>query len=93
MSRFGAGLGALVGSLGGVVAGSLVVGQMVDFTPDEPSDEVFYRKEREINAGMLFGGAVGSVIGAAVGAGNSEPKQVGTAGVGALPKVTGAVFP
>ncbi len=93
MSRFGAGIGAFLGAILGGGAGSMVAANVLKQDPDEPDDAVYYRKASDVNLAGVLGIIAGATVGAAIGAGSSEPKQI-TAGVGALPSdMGGGMFP
>ena len=75
MSRFGAGFGAAVGA----AAGGTTAYYGLPYIRSMPWRVGRTAPANAITLGMT---ALGAVIGAAVGAGSSEPKQVGTSGVG-----------
>jgi hypothetical protein len=80
MSRFGAGFG---GALGGVVGA--VVGAHLDY---------IYPVKSSYSTEVIFtGGLIGATIGAMIGAGSCAVKQIGTAGVGELPRLSHPRFP
>lgn len=86
MNRAWAGLGAVSGVGVGAVVGS-AIGERFPGRDQTPIEST--------NVGMAIGVLVGAFTGAAIGAGGGgAPKQVGTAGVGALPKgIDGGFFP
>ncbi|KKM19084.1 hypothetical protein LCGC14_1659240 [marine sediment metagenome] len=94
MSRAGATVGAfggsVIGAMGGLAAGGYLADRKrerpgYDYDPDDASATISV-------VGML-GTGLGGMIGAAIGAGSSKPKQI-TAGVGALPSnMGGGMFP
>lgn len=85
MSRFGAGLGAGLGAIGGAVGG-VYLAQTRLFRGQMLADDAEM-------AGVALGAIFGSAIGATIGAGSSEPKQVGTSGVGGLYLGSNGGFP
>ena len=95
MSRAGATIGAftgsVIGAMGGMLAGAGLADQErkrpgYDYDPDDASATISI-------LGML-GTGLGGMIGAAIGAGSSKPKQIAGAGVGALPSnMGGGLFP
>ena len=84
MSRLWAGVGAVAG----VAAGSVVGSEIATARALGAIDPIN-------NAGFLVGALVGAFTGAAIGAGGwGVHKQIGTAGVGALPSnMGGGMFP
>ncbi|RPH57411.1 MAG: hypothetical protein EHM89_13960 [Acidobacteria bacterium] len=93
MSRAGAAFGSLIGGSVGFAAGYFAASPIAHATDDPrfPWD----RQER-LNMEMNFalvGAVIGSFAGAAVGAGSCTVKQIGTAGVGELPRLSHPRFP
>jgi len=72
MSRALAGLGAVVGAVAGGIAG-IVIGEQIPPQPGYTPED-----DRNLVSGVGAAGvAVGSFIGAFLGAGSAQPKQVG----------------
>ncbi len=94
MSRLWAGVGAVAGVAAGGASGAFIGSEWASagtgyFGPPTKED-----RERSLK-GAAIGALVGAGIGAAIGAGSGGAhKQIGTAGVGALPKeMGGGMFP
>ena len=76
MSRFWASVGAAIGVASGAAAGEYIAGM--------PSVRRTLLDNNAANEPYLIATSmgIGAMIGAAIGAGSEEPKQVGTSGVG-----------